>query len=86
MPVVSFFHGIKILMYTREHTPIHFHVSYAEYKAVILINDLSIDEGHLLPKIYKIVKRWAEAKKEEIIANWYSLTTKGNFLPISPLD
>jgi len=37
MPTISFFFGMIIQMYWREHAPPHFHVQYNEYEASIAI-------------------------------------------------
>ena len=45
MPTVSRFFGIAITINYADHPPPHFHVRYAEYKAVVGIDSLSVLEG-----------------------------------------
>ena len=42
MPTISAFYGILIQMFFDDHAPPHFHVKYAEFKAVIDIQTLSV--------------------------------------------
>lgn len=46
MPTISSFHGIFIRMFYNDHAPPHFHVEYAEYKAIIDIATLAMREGN----------------------------------------
>lgn len=39
MPTISEFFGILILMYYNDHAPPHFHAKYAEYEALIRIEE-----------------------------------------------
>ena len=45
MPVISLFYGIKITMNWDEHNPPHFHVEYAEHKAIILMQNWELAKG-----------------------------------------
>ncbi len=45
MPEISRFFGIVIRMFLDDHNPSHFHAKYAEFEAVIAIEDLKIIEG-----------------------------------------
>jgi hypothetical protein len=47
MPTLSYFYGITIRMYWRDHPPPHFHAEYGEYIAVYDIQTLEILEGYL---------------------------------------
>jgi len=57
MPTISMFYGIIIRMYyaPSEHPPPHFHVYYAEYKAIVDIRRCEISEGNLPKKQSKLV-------------------------------
>ena len=50
MPIINFFDGIKVLLFSNDHLPPHFHVYFAEYKAMIEIESLDIIRGNLPPK------------------------------------
>jgi hypothetical protein len=63
MPIVSSFYGIKILMYGNEHPPIHFHIKYGEFNAVMYMNNLGIVEGFMPGRALNIVTEWAQLHK-----------------------
>ena len=42
MPEVSSFYGIIISMYPGDHNPLHFHVRYNEFRAIIEIEDKNV--------------------------------------------
>ncbi len=85
MPIISRFLGIVIYMYFNEHNPPHFHAQYNEFKAAIKINDLSLLEGKLPPKVLGLVIEWAIEHQDELLANWNSMQTTGEFKKIEPL-
>ncbi len=47
MPTISFFYGIAIRMYLRDHPPPHFHVIYQQHEANVSIETGDIIEGKL---------------------------------------
>ena len=59
MPTISVFYGLVIQMFFRDHVPPHFHVKYAEHKAVIDINALTVIEGKLTRRALNLVLDWA---------------------------
>ena len=59
MPEISRFLGIIITMYYNNHPPPHFHVRYNQQKAIIDIQNLSILEGKLTPRVFGLVIEWA---------------------------
>jgi hypothetical protein len=85
MPALSQFLGIVITMYFNEHNPPHFHVRYDEYRALISINNFSILEGDLPPRILGLVMEWAGLHKEELMENWNLLKSSGKYNKIDPL-
>ena len=70
MPENSRFLGIIIKMYFQDHNPPHFHVTYEKYEASIDINDFSIMNGSLPPRIHSYVIEWALLHKVELLDNW----------------
>ena len=70
MPEISRFLGIVVRMYFQDHNPPHFHISYNKYEASISIDDLTIVEGKLPPRIYGLVVEWASLHKSELLDNW----------------
>jgi len=89
MPILSMFYGVVVYMYffdvQRHHRP-HFHVEYAEFTAVIAIDDGEVLEGELPRNKMKLVQAWTEIHHDEIIADW-SLAVRGLPLQkIKPLE
>ena len=67
MPVIELFEGIKILIFSNDHNPPHFHVYYANYKAMIEISSLKIIRGDLPNKQYQKVVEWASSRQKELL-------------------
>ncbi len=86
MPEISRFFGIVIFMYFDEHNPPHFHVRYNEERAVVSINELKVTQGKLSKRALALVLEWANEHREDLIGNWNSLQTTGEFSKIAPLE
>lgn len=85
MPEISLFYGIRITMNWNDHNPPHFHVEYAGYKAIVLIEEGVISKGYLPNRQLKLVLAWAEIHKDELMQNW-ELSKQGKPLNrINPL-
>ena len=85
MPELCRFLGITIFMYFEDHNPPHFHVKYNDFRAVISINDLSLADGKLPPRVLGLVMEWAELHKEELLENWDMVQKTGEWFKIEPL-
>ena len=86
MPEISLFYGIRVTMNWNEHNPPHFHVEYAEHKAIVLIQAGIIDRGFLPNRQLKLVLAWCEIHKDELMQNW-ELAKQGKPLhAINPLS
>lgn len=70
MPIISYFFGIIIRMYHDDHPPMHIHVEYQGYVALVDIENGDIIKGLLPKKAHKIVKEWALEHRVELIKNW----------------
>ena len=70
MPTISFFFGMILQMYWRDHAPPHFHVQYNEYEASISIATGELIEGKLPPTARRIVREWAELHRDELLVTW----------------
>ena len=88
MPTISMFYGIIIRMYyaPSEHPPPHFHVYYAEHKAIVDIKTCEISEGNLPKKQSKLVLAWAELHQEELTADWKLVMNGEEPFKIQPLQ
>jgi Domain of unknown function (DUF4160) len=70
MPTVSFFFGIMIRMYLRDHGIPHFHAIYQGDDAVFDIATGEVVEGSLPKAATRIVREWTIAHREDLLANW----------------
>ena len=86
MPEISRLFGIIIFMYFDEHNPPHFHVKYGEERAVMSINELKMLEGKLSKRALSLVLEWANEHRQELMNNWISLETTGDYSKIAPLE
>jgi hypothetical protein len=86
MPEISRFYGIIIVMFFSEHNPPHFHVRYGEYKASIQIDDFSISEGRLPPRVLGLVIEWAAKHQDELLKNWEQARFEQPLSKIEPLE
>jgi hypothetical protein len=71
MPTISFFYGIAIRMFVRDHPPPHFHAIYGEHEAFIEISTGDIIQGKLPRAARRLVREWAELHRDELMANWH---------------
>ena len=86
MPEISRFFGIIIFMYFDEHNPPHFHVKYGENRTVISINELKVMEGRIPKRALALALEWANEHRDELMNNWNSLQTTGEYSKIAPLE
>jgi hypothetical protein len=70
MPEISLFFGIRITMNWNDHNPPHFHVEYAENRAIVLIQDAVVHKGALPNRQLKLVLAWCEIHRDELMQNW----------------
>lgn len=86
MPTISAFYGMLIQMFFKDHAPPHFHVKYAEFKAVISIEPLLLIEGKLPRRALNLVLDWAELHNAELLDDWALCQQLENPKPIAPLE
>ncbi|ACD89659.1 conserved hypothetical protein [Chlorobium limicola DSM 245] len=88
MPTISMFYGIIIRMYYApgEHPPPHFHVYFAEHKAIVDIRTCEISDGTLPGKQTKLVLAWAELHQDELKADWELVMNGEEPFKIQPLQ
>ena len=88
MPRISSFYGITIWMYHDEvhhRGRPHFHASYAGDEASIDLETLEVLAGELPPRARRLVVEWAEARRDELRANWDLARAQQPLQPIEPL-
>lgn len=86
MPRISTFYGIAVYMYFADHDPPHFHAIYAEFEAMIRIEDGSVIRGTLPSTAARLVEQWRLAHRVELDANWSRAQVPDTLLPIEPLQ
>lgn len=72
-------------MYFADHNPPHFHAIYAEFEALIRIDDGSIIRGELPKTATNLVEQWRELHLRELISNWDLAQEPAALLSIAPL-
>lgn len=85
MPRISFFYGIAIYMYWRDHGPPHFHAQYGEHWAAVTIGDGQILDGSLPPRALRMVREWRGAHEAELAEDWRRVQAPQTPTPIDPL-
>lgn len=86
MPKICRFFGIIIAMFYNDHEPPHFHVRYGSQKAIVRIDDLSIIEGRLTPRVRGLVTEWAALHLDELREDWERARRNEPLQRISPLE
>ena len=85
MPQISFFLGIIIRMFYRDHNPPHFHAVYTEHEGLIDINKLELIGGHLPPRVLGLVIECTALHQKELLDNWDKARKQEPLVAIAPL-
>jgi len=86
MPTLSRFFGVVITMYWNDHQPPHFHARYAEHEAVIGLETLEVEAGHLPRRLLDLVLEWVAEHRGELWDNWDRVQNGRLIQPIAPLE
>ena len=70
MPTISFFYGIFIRMYVRDHPPPHFHAVYQAHEANVSIESGEVIQGRLPPAAARLVREWTSRNRAQLQENW----------------
>jgi hypothetical protein len=73
MPTIKIIDSVKVDLYSREHPPPHFHAIYAEYEALITIQDFEIYAGWIPKSKFSKVVGWAKENQEMLMENFKQL-------------
>lgn len=76
MPTLKIIDSIKIDVYSREHPPPHFHVLFAEFEELIIIETLETYIGYVPTPQRKKVIKWAITQKELLTENFKRLNPR----------
>ncbi len=71
--LVSRVKGMEIHIYSKEHSPPHFHVRSADVDAAFSIEDCSLLRGDVSSGDYAKIRYWHERAKPLLIEKWNSL-------------
>ena len=85
MPQISYFLGVIIRMFYRDHNPLHFHAVYADFGGIIDIEKNEIIGGELPPRVLGIVTEWSAIHKAELMDNWERARQQESLKDIAPL-
>ncbi len=70
-------------MYWRDHGPSHFHASYGDDEVLVSIDDLTVLEGKVPPRVMGLVIEWATLHQDELRVVWQQAV---NLEPLSKID
>ena len=74
MPTIARLETCTIYIYAEDHNPPHFHVrSRSGDTVILLIEDLSIDEGSVDRRTLKEARDWASENKELLVSKWQEI-------------
>ena len=84
MPQISYFYGIYIFMNFNDHNPAHFHAWYGDYKVSVGITN-GVIKGEMPSKALKLIIKWLDIHKEELLINWEKAKKGDKLNKIEPL-
>jgi len=85
MPQISYFLGVIIRMFYRDHNPPHFHAVYGDFEALIDIQKNVVIGGYLPPRVVGLVIEWTVLHQKELLDNWERAKKQEKLLNIDPL-
>ncbi|MBK9569231.1 MAG: DUF4160 domain-containing protein [Chitinophagaceae bacterium] len=85
MPQISYFLGVIIRMFYRDHNPPHFHAVYGDFEGIIDIDKNELIGGNLPPRVLGLVTEWTALHQKELMENWERARKKERLLSIAPL-
>jgi len=86
MPEISRFFGMAIAMFYNDHAPPHFHVTYGNRRAAIVIDTGEVLAGELPPRAMKLVQEWRMLHLEALRDDWALAVDHKPLLRIEPLE
>ncbi len=79
MSIIGIVDAAKLYMYPNGHPPPHFHVLFAEYRAVIDIKTMKLTRGNLPKAKLRAIIKWAKPRRAKLVEAWS--ITQQNFVP-----
>ena len=84
MPRLCYLDGITIWINTRDHLPPHFHARYSGDEVRIELANMTVMTGRLPSTKMRVLLRWANAHKSELMRNWNLAQAGWPHKPIAP--
>lgn len=85
MPQISYFLGVIIRMFYRDHNPPHFHAFYADFEGIFDIEKNELIGGELPPRVLGIVTEWTALHQDELLENRERASQQESLKTIAPL-
>ena len=85
MPQISYFLGVIIRMFYRDHNPPHFHAIYGNFEAIIDIEKNELISGYLPPRVLGLVTEWTALNQKGLMENWERARRQEHLESITPL-
>ncbi|MFN5425686.1 MAG: DUF4160 domain-containing protein [Bacteroidota bacterium] len=82
---MSFFLGVIIRIFYRDHNPPHFHTFYADFEGIFDIEKNELIGGELPPRVLGIVTEWTALHQDELLENWEKARQQESLKTIAPL-
>jgi hypothetical protein len=79
MSIIGTVDAAKLYMYPNDHPPPHFHVLFAEHRAVIDIQTMKLSRGSLPKAKLRAIIKWARPRRIKLVEAWN--ITQQNFVP-----
>jgi hypothetical protein len=86
LPRISYFYGIAIYMYYRDHAPPHFHAIYGSEEIEIAIRSRRVLKGWLPARAMSLVRQWTKLHEAELLDSWELARQRAPLRPIPPLE
>jgi hypothetical protein len=86
LPRISYFYGIAIYMYYRDHAPPHFHAIYGSEEIEMGIRSRRVLRGALPARALSLVRQWGKLHEVELLDAWELARRRAPLRPIPPLE
>lgn len=70
MPKVATIDGARLMMYANDHPPPHFHVLFAEHRAVVDIRTVKLIRGEMPRSKLRAILKWAQSRRTKLLNAW----------------
>lgn len=85
MPQISYFLGVIIRMFYRDHNPLIFMQYMLIMKASLILKKMKLSVGFLPPRVLGLVTEWTALHQNELMDNWERARQQESLKDIAPL-